>query len=556
MSSFLYRLGRACYLHHRRVLAAWLAAVVVLGAVAGLAGGKYSDNFSIPGAPSQVALDELNLTFPQAAALGANAVVVLPDGLTTDDAEVRADITRALADFTKDPAVDVVTGPYDKYTTGLVNDDKTAAMIQLQLNRTMEDMTDEDRSRLVEVAQQVEAELPAGSQVSMGGQAYSVEVPGVTATEAIGLVVALVVLFFTLGSALAAGLPLFTAVVGVGVSMALIMIAAKLASVNSTTPLLAVMLGLAVGIDYALFILSRHRDQLADPELGLDPEESTARAVATAGSAVVFAGLTVCIALIGLTLANIPFLGVMGVFAAVAVALAVVIALTLLPAMMGFLGERMRPRPRRRTARAGTGRSIFDRWVAAATKLPVLTIVVIVAGLGALSYPASNLQMSLPNSGQHAMEQPDRIAYDLVSEHFGPGYNGPLIVTADLLQSTDPMGVMNKLKADIEATEGVDRVLLAAPNQNADTGIVQVVPTTGPDDPATADLVKRITDQHDAWQVTPGVDTAVTGSTVYLGGGINAVGVTSRTRLAAVEHAARPCCPSGSSWWACPPCCW
>ena len=202
---------------------------------------------------------------------------------------------------------------------------------------------------------------------------------------------ALVVLFFTLGSALAAGLPLFTAVVGVGVSMALIMIAAKLASVNSTTPLLAVMLGLAVGIDYALFILSRHRDQLADPELGLDPEESTARAVATAGSAVVFAGLTVCIALIGLTLANIPFLGVMGVFAAVAVALAVVIALTLLPAMMGFLGERMRPRPRRRTARAGTGRSIFDRWVAAATKLPVLTIIVIVAGLGALSYPASNL---------------------------------------------------------------------------------------------------------------------------------------------------------------------
>ena len=409
--------------------------------------------------------------------------------------------------------MDVVTGPYDKYTTGLVNDDKTAAMIQLQLNRTMEDMTDEDRSRLVEVAQQVEAELPAGSQVSMGGQAYSVEVPGVTATEAIGLVVALVVLFFTLGSALAAGLPLFTAVVGVGVSMALIMIAAKLASVNSTTPLLAVMLGLAVGIDYALFILSRHRDQLADPELGLDPEESTARAVATAGSAVVFAGLTVCIALIGLTLANIPFLGVMGVFAAVAVALAVVIALTLLPAMMGFLGERMRPRPRRRTARAGTGRSIFDRWVAAATKLPVLTIIVIVAGLGALSYPASNLQMSLPNSGQHAMDQPDRIAYDLVSEHFGPGYNGPLIVTADLLQSTDPMGVMNKLKADIDATEGVDRVLLAAPNQNADTGIVQVVPTTGPDDPATADLVKRITDQHDAWQVTPGVDTAVTGST-------------------------------------------
>ncbi|GAA1397865.1 MMPL family transporter [Luteococcus peritonei] len=514
MSSFLYRLGRSCYRHHRRVLALWLAVLVVLGGVAGLAGGTYSDNFSIPGAPSQVALDKLNLTFPQAAALSADAVVVLPSGMSTDDAEVKADITQALKDFGADPAVDSVTGPYDKYTTGLVNDRKDAAMIQLQLNRSMEDLTDEDRARLVQVAQRVQSELPSGSRVSMGGQAYSVEVPEMSATEGIGLLVALVVLFLTLGSALAAGVPLLTAVVGVAVSMALLMIAARLSTVNSTTPLLAVMLGLAVGIDYALFILSRHRDQLAEQgEHRLDAEESTARAVATAGSAVVFAGLTVCIALVGLTLANIPFLGIMGVFASVAVALAVVIALTLLPALMGFLGERMRPRPRRRTARRAPRRSFFDRWVAAATKLPVLTVVVIVAALGALSYPASNLQMSLPNSGQHEAHQPDRIAYDLVSEHFGPGYNGPLIVTADLLQSTDPMGVMNKLRADIEAIEGVDRVLAAVPNQNADTGIVQVVPTTGPDDPATADLVERITEQQDAWRVTPGVETAVTGST-------------------------------------------
>ncbi len=517
MSSFLYRLGRACYRHHRRVLAIWLAVVVVLGGSAALAGGKYSDNFSIPGAPSQVALDKLNLTFPQAAALGANAVVVLPEGMTTDDREVKADINAAVRQFSADPVVDAVTGPYDPYTTGLINDAKDAAMIQLQLNRGMEEVTDEDRSRLVELADQVQQELPQGSQVSMGGQAYSVEVPGVTITEAAGLVIALVVLFFTLGSALAAGLPLFTAVVGVAVSMGLIMISAKLSDVNSTTPLLAVMLGLAVGIDYALFILSRHRDQLAvTGEERLDPEESTARAVATAGSAVVFAGLTVCIALVGLTLANIPFLGVMGVFAAVAVALAVVIALTLVPAMLGFLGERMRPRPRReaRKVRAGAPRrSVFDRWVGAATKIPVLTIVVIVAGLGALSLPAANLQMSLPNSGQHEPHQPDRIAYDMVDEHFGPGFNGPLIVTAELLQSTDPMGVMNKLKADIEATEGVDRVLIAVPNQNADTGIVQVVPTTGPDDPATAELVQRINDQHDAWQDDPGVNTAVTGST-------------------------------------------
>ncbi|MEL4356322.1 MULTISPECIES: MMPL family transporter [unclassified Luteococcus] len=531
MSSFLYRLGRACYRHGRRVLALWLAVLIALGGLTATLGGKYSDNFSIPGAPSQMALDKLHLTFPEAAAMSANALVILPEGTPSKDTAARSGVERVVKGLATDPMVSRATSPYDPMTSGLLSDDGRAAMIQLQLDKTMATITDGDRARLVDVANRLEAELPPGSEITMGGQAYAIEVPTMTATEGLGLIVALVVLFVTLGSMIAAGLPLLTAVVGVALSMCLIMLAAGLADVNSTTPMLAVMLGLAVGIDYALFILSRHREQLRGTpgHPGLDPEESTAQAVATAGSAVVFAGLTVCIALIGLALANIPFLTVMGAFAAVAVALAVVIALTALPALMGLLGERMRPRA---TARAKAAqavvedsdgqparpaaprrRSPYDWWVGVVTRFPVVTLLVVVVGLTALSVPAASLRMSLPNAGQQTAGTPARVEYDLVAKHFGPGFNGPLIVTADILASDDPMGIMNRLKADIEATEGVQQVLIATPNRNADTGFVQVVPTTAPDDPATGTLVQRLVDKHDEWLTTPGTETAVTGQT-------------------------------------------
>ncbi|GAB2478324.1 MMPL family transporter [Luteococcus sediminum] len=513
MSSFLYRLGRACHRHARRVIAIWLAVLALCSALAGLSGAQYSDEFTIPGAPSQVALDQLRLTFPEAAALTAEAIVVMPPGGSVDQTETRREIQQVVDEMAKDPLVTSVADPYAEIPTGMISKDRRAALIQLQLRGEMQDLTDADRGRLVALAEKAESELPQGSQVSMGGQAFSIEVPGMSITEVLGVLIALVVLFVTLGSLLAAGLPLVTAVIGVALSLFLLTISAGLAKVSSTTPMLAVMLGLAVGIDYALFILSRHREQLRpqDGAAPMDVEESTARAVATSGSAVVFAGLTVCIALVGLALANIPFLTVMGVFAAIAVALAVVIALTLLPALMGLMGERLRPRPRK--ARPTVRRSIYQRWVAAATRLPALTVAVIVLLLGALSLPAANLQMSLPNAGQQEEHKPARTTYDLIGEHFGVGYNGPLIVTADILGSNDPMGVMKRLQADIEDTPGVASVLIATPNRNADTGFVQVVPTTAPEDPATADLVQRLVDQHDAWADELDTETAVTGST-------------------------------------------
>ncbi len=545
MSTFLYRLGRSCYLHHRRVVGAWLAVLVVMVGLAVMAGGRYNDDFTIPGAPAQMALDRLRLTFPAAAAQSATAVVVVPQGHKVSDPAIKKEIEAAVTSLGKVAGVSTVTSPWNEHISGLVSDDGRAALIDIQLTaQTFADITTAERNALTSAADQSSRLLPAGSSITMGGQAFSIEVPGIGITDAVGLVVALVVLILTLGSALAAGIPILTALIGVGLSTAVMFVATRLMTVNSTTPILSVMLGLAVGIDYALFIASRHRDQLRTTTLGPDPNdalaESAARAVATAGSAVVFAGLTVMIALVGLCLANIPFLSVMGVFAALGIAFAVMIALTMLPALMGFLGVRLVPkrrprralgaseRTRRRTVRArasaahdtarsgvpaDTAPAFFGRWVRAVIRWPVVTIAVVLLALGALSWPARNLQLALPNSGEHKLGQTDRKAYDIISQFFGPGANGPLIVTADILGSTDPLGVMSGIKKDIEAIPGVKLVPLSTPNQNADTGFVQVVPTTGPADPATATLVSRLRDKAASWQQKYGVDTAVTGST-------------------------------------------
>lgn len=528
MSTVLYDLARWCFQHRRRVLALWMAALVLLGGLAVLVMKPYDDDFNIPGASSQDALVQLKATFPQAASLTATAIVVLPEGSSMNDPAVKTAVEKVAKDYTADPSIESVTTPYSEFVSGMISEDEHAGLLQLNLKGSLEDVTDEDRASLQELTHTLQAELPAGSTLSLGGEAFSIEVPALSVVEGIGVVVALMVLLITLGSLIAAGLPLLTAILGVAFGMVMITLATALGSINSTTPMLAVMLGLAVGIDYALFIVSRHRDQLrgpaahqsADHHSGLTIEESVARAVATAGSAVVFAGLTVVIALVGLAIANIPFLTVMGAFAAVTVVLAVLIALTLLPALLGFAGERLRPKaPKagkkqsdKQVKHAATG-GPFGWWVRVATKVPVLTIVLVVVGLGALSYPAKDLWHALPNSGQHAAGQPDRVTYDLISEHFGPGNNGPLIITVNLLSTTDPLKVMADIKADVEAMPGVASVPVSTPNQNADTGFVQVVPTTGPDDPATADLVNAIRDHHDEWLADQGVETNVTGST-------------------------------------------
>ncbi|HWT32221.1 MAG TPA: MMPL family transporter, partial [Microbacterium sp.] len=436
--------------------------------------------------------------------------------------------------------------PYSKDVTGLVSGDDSAAIVQMQFTGQATDVSPATRSDLTAATAELQQELPAGSRVSLGGDLFSQSLPTISIIEAVGLLIALVVLVMTFRSFVVAGLPLATALLGVGLSMALIFLSTAFATISATTPMLALMLGLAVGIDYALFIIARHQDQV---RTGVEPEESAARATGTAGSAVTFAGVTVLIALVGLAFAGIPFLTTMGIAAAVAVAIAVLIAVTLTPAFLGFAKGRVRGwsrKPRTAVVERGraerardetqdaevtddvssrsvpepvegrsalTARGFAARWVGLVTRHPVVTTVAVVLTLGVVALPSASLALALPNAGMLPKQNEARQTYDLISDHFGPGFNGPLIMTGTIVTSNDPLALMKHLKDEIRRMPGVEAVPLATPNATADTGLIQIIPTTSPDDPKTAALVRELRAEHDHFQSRYGVDLKVTGFT-------------------------------------------
>ena len=511
MSTLLAALGRWSFRHPWRVLVAWLLLLGLAGGGVAMFAQGTDNSFSIPGTESQEGLQQLSRTFPQVSGTSAQAIIVAADGQKVDDAAYTADVKSTVSRLEDLDGMLAVSNPFSGQIDGLVSDDDTAAIIQMQFDGQVTDISDATKASLESVIDDLRAELPKGATVHLGGDLYSTELPTISITEAVGLVIALLVLIVTFRSFLVAGMPLLTALLGVGLSMALIYVSTAFSSISSTTPLLALMLGLAVGIDYALFIISRHQDQVRG---GMDPEESASRATGTAGSAVVFAGVTVLIALIGLSFANIPFLTTMGIAAAVAVAIAVAVALTLTPAFLGFAKGRVvgwkRKAPKKRTT---PKKGFATRWVGLVTRHPVVTTVAVVASLGALTVPAASLALALPNAGMLPEESQARQTYDLVSEHFGPGFNGPLIMTGTIVESNDPLTLMQDIGDDIAKLPGVESVALATPNASADTGIVQIIPTTAPDDPATADLVRELRAQHDRILDEYGVDMKVTGFT-------------------------------------------
>ncbi|UJP08983.1 MMPL family transporter [Microbacterium sp. KUDC0406] len=528
MSTLLSSLGRWSYRHPWRVLVSWLLVLGIAGGGAVVLGAGTDNTFSIPGTESQSGLEQLSRTFPEVSGTNAQFIVVAAEGDKVTDDPYKSDIEQAVSDLEDVDGVLAVTSPYDENIDGMVSDDDSAAIVRLQFEGQATDVTPEAKAELEGIVHDLRDELPNGSDTALGGDLFAMSIPTVTLTEAVGLIIALLVLIVTFRSFVVAGLPLATALLGVGISMAGIFAATAFATVSSTTPLLALMLGLAVGIDYALFIVARHQDQV---RAGVEPEESAARSVGTAGSAVVFAGVTVLIALIGLGFAGIPFLTTMGIAASVAVAIAVAIAVTLTPAFLGFLKGRVAGRAPRvkkvakadvtdaedvssRSARSTTGkRSFSQRWVGGVTKHPVIVSIAVVLGLGIVAVPALSLNLALPNAGQLPQDSEARVNYDLTADHFGPGFNGPLILTGTIVTSKDPLNLMQDLGDEVAGLPGVAEVPLATPNATADTGIVQVVPTTAPDDPATADLVRELRSHHDEWLDEYGIDLKVTGFT-------------------------------------------
>ncbi|MFE2189665.1 MMPL family transporter [Streptomyces olivaceus] len=524
MATFLYKLGRLAFRRRHFVALIWVALLTLAGVGAASAPPAGNSSFSIPGTEAQKAFDLLEQRFPGQSADGATARVVFkaPSGEKMTDAGNRATVEKTVDDLADGSEVASVADPYQG---DAVSKDGAIAYASVKYDVSGMELEESTKDALEDAAQQAR---DAGLTVEVGGDALQA-VPETGATEIIGIAVAAVVLVITFGSLVAAGLPLLTALIGVGIGVSTITALASALELGSTTSILAMMIGLAVGIDYALFIVSRYRAELAE---GREREEAAGRAVGTAGSAVVFAGLTVVIALVGLAVVNIPMLTKMGVAAAGTVAIAVLIALTMIPALLGYAGRRVKPagakgrllgrsrkgaeQPEGQSAGRSEGQpkaNLGTRWASFVVRRPLAVLLLGVIGLGAAAIPAASLELGLPDDGSQPTSTTQRRAYDLLSDGFGAGFNGPLMVVVDGKGAASPNDAFTSVSDEIKGLDGVVAVTPPAPNKAGDTATITVVPDSKPSSVQTEDLVHAIRDAGGDVKADTGAETLVTGST-------------------------------------------
>ncbi|MFI0761304.1 MMPL family transporter [Streptomyces anulatus] len=509
MATFLYKLGRLTFRRRRFVALIWVALLAVAGIGAATAPAATSSSFSIPGTEAQRAFDLLDQRNPGTSADGATARVVFkaPEGEKVTDPANKSEITGIVKEL--ETGSKQIASVADPFATQAVSQNGSTAYISVSYQVSSMELTDATRASLEDAGKDAQK---SGMKVEIGGDALQV-MPHTGTAEIIGVVIAAIVLVITFGSLVAAGLPLVTALVGVGIGVSTITALASVLDLGSTTSILAMMIGLAVGIDYALFIVSRYRAELAE---GREREEAAGRAVGTAGSAVVFAGLTVVIALVGLAVVNIPMLTKMGFAAAGTVAIAVLIALTLVPAALGFAGKRVMGRKARKAAEAEKSPeakpNMGTRWARFVLRKPVWVMLVGVLGLGIIAVPAASLEMGLPDDGAQPKSTTQRQAYDMLSDGFGPGFNGPLLVVVDTKNSSDGKAAADRVSEEIEAI-GVGAVIPPAFNKAGDTATITVIPKDRPSSHATEEVVHSIRDAGADVKADTGAEVLVTGAT-------------------------------------------
>ncbi|MFJ9626220.1 MMPL family transporter [Streptomyces sp. NPDC101175] len=508
MATSLYRLGRTAFRRRWLVVLLWVVILGGAGAGAALAPASSDDGTSfMPGIEAQKAFDLIGERFPGADADGATAriVFVAPEGEKVTAAGNRAAIDTLVTEASDEPKVANAVSPF---TAGAVSEDGSTAYATVNYEVKADDLTDTDKAALEKT---IGAARASGLTVEVGGTALAEQPAAGGSAEAIGIGLAAVILLITFGSLAAAGLPLLTAVLGVGTSMAAIIALGSVFGLSLTTGTLASMLGLAVGIDYALFVVSRYREERAN---GHEPAEAAGLAVGTAGSAVVFAGLTVVIALAGLTVVGVPMLTKMGLCAAGAVVVAVLVALTLVPALLGMWPDAVLSRRTRKNSPvpAATGNG-GTRWARFVLRRPVAVLVASVVGLGVLALPATSLEMGMPGAESKPVSSTERRAYDALADGFGAGFNGPLTIVVDAKDATDAKTAVRRIAKEIGATDGVVSVSSAQFNKAGDTALFSAVPATGPNDEHTKDLVRTIRSERAALERATGATFEVTGST-------------------------------------------
>jgi RND superfamily putative drug exporter len=486
MSNGLFRLGRWVAVHRRLVVMVWLAVVVGLVGADRVGGGGTVDDFEVPGVESQEAIDLLEERFPERSGATATVVFHVPDGGITAAGSADA-IAATVAEVR---ALDHVVGVTEPLASPRsISPDGTTAFAAVQFDAPTVELGRSALDALLDTATPAEA---SGVQVEFGGELPTVLKERSTGpAEMIGIVAALIILFVTFRALLAAVMPLGVAIAGLVTGLAIVGLLGAWIAIPSVAPRLGTMIGLGVGIDYALFVLSRHRDQLAE---GMDVVESIGRTNATAGQAVVVAGGTVVVAILGLQLAGIPFVAALGYSASIVVAVAVLVAITFLPALLGFAGHRVLPRANRNAPPVqDAGHSGWVRWAHWVAHHPWRSATAATVVLVTLSVPVLDMRLGQADAGTDPTSTTHRRAYDLLAAGFGDGFNGPLLIAVDLGDAPDP-AALDPIVAAVAADPGVQAVSPAELNTAGDTGLITAIPTSKPQDAATSDLVHRLRD--------------------------------------------------------------
>jgi putative drug exporter of the RND superfamily len=486
-------LARWCFRHRWVVLVIWLCALAGTAVGSRAVGDAYANVFNLPGTESTKALDLMKTAFPKQSG-DTDTIVWQVDHGTVRDPAVKARMDAALAKVAKVPEVGQVVSPYGPGGARQISKDGTIAYAQV----TFDDLANAlDKSHIQDVIDDAKAAERDGLRVELGGQAIQLtEQPPMGISEVVGIVAAAVVLFLAFGSLFAMLLPILNAVLAVGTGMSLIVLFSHATAVPEVAPLLGSLIGLGVGIDYALFIVTRHRNGI---RRGATPEEAAVRALNTSGRAVLFAGGTVCIALLGMFALDMQFLNGVAIAASLTVVLGVAAAATMLPAMFGFLGHRvLSRRERRRLTENGpepeqqsSGAAV--RWSSFVQRHPRVLAGVAIVVMGVLTVPVFSIRLGISDQGNLPKSRTTRQAYDLLAKGFGPGFNGPLQVVAEV-PDAGAQASFQRLVGDLQHTKGVVRAVPVPSKPGSRIRLVQVIPDHAPQDKETDQLIDRLRD--------------------------------------------------------------
>ncbi len=505
-------LARWCFRHRFIVLAAWIAGLVILGGLTKAAGNKYSDSFSLPGTESTRALQLLQKSFATQSGDTAQIVVHTPQG-SIKDPQVKDRVDAMLARIDKLPHVVSVVSPYAPAGARQVSRDGRTAYAAVNFDKLAQDIPKSVYQRVIDTAQGIQT---ADLDVQLGGNGVeqAIQKPPGGPAEFIGVFLAAIVLYIAFGSLFAMLLPLLSAIFALGAALALDGLLAGAFNIATFAPTLATLIGLGVGIDYALFIITRHRNAI---KAGREPGDAVQLALDTSGRAVLFAGGTVCVALLGLLVLRVSFLNGVAIATVVAVLMTMTAACTLTPALLGICGMKvLSRRERKRLHEQGAydvhAEGFWARWSAFVQRHPVPLAVGATALMLLLAVPFLHLRLGSSDAGNDPSSTTTRKAYDLLAQGFGPGFNGPLQLVARTPGGQSDKPVVQRLADAAKQSPEVVSVSPPVFNKAGDVAIVQVVPKHAPQDKQTSDLITHLRDDV-VPQVTRGSDVKV-----YVGG--------------------------------------